>query len=206
MHEPGDFESGGGVADVAAAGGGGVGAEGVDEGVAGGVEHKNVGVAGGIATEGGAEGDGAGGVVVFGVGGLFAHVEGFDDEDFVDDGSVGGVLEEVIEHMARAAPGGAENEEDILVLGGGGGAGLGKDFCGAGLGVGERWEEECGGDEGGAEGVAHGGRELRAEVWGYIIMRWTDGLWRGRGDLCDRLTPCLKLLAGCAPSGRLLCR
>ena len=132
VHEPVDFYGDGGVADVVAGGSVGVGAEGVDDGMAVGCEHDDVGVAGGGAAEMGAEGYGAGGVVVVGVGGALADVEAGDDEGFVDDGLDGGVVDEVLEHVAGAAPGGAEDEQDVFVLGGGGGAGLGHDRVGAG--------------------------------------------------------------------------
>jgi hypothetical protein len=158
LHEPVDFCGDGGVADVAACGGRRVGAEGVDDGVAGGREDDEVGIAGGAATEHGAELDGSGGVVMFGVGGVLADVEGGDDEGLAHDGSDGGVVEEVLEHVAGAAPGGAEDEQDVFVLRGSGCAGLGEDVVGGGLGLQGGGEEERGGDEGRAkEGVgAHG--------------------------------------------------
>lgn len=162
MHEPVDFYGDGGVADVVAAGHFGVGAEGVDDGMAVGCEHDDVGVAGGGAAKMGAEVDGAGGVVVAGVGGEFADVETGDDEGFVDDGSDGGVVDEVLKHVAGAAPGGAEDDQDIFVLGGGGGAGLGHDLVGAerGRGLGDERrcdKDECDGDGGGAKDWAHEG-------------------------------------------------
>jgi len=174
VHEPVDFGGDGGVADVAAGGGGGVGAKGVDDGVAGGGEHEDVGIAGGVAAEGGAESSGSGGVVVFGVGGMLAYVEGGDAEGFVHDGGDGGVGEEVVEPVAGTAPGGAEDEQDVFVLGGGGGAGLGEDVVGGGFGVQGGGEDERGGDEGGAEegGGAHVAVEVSGqEVWLCFIMR-----------------------------------
>ena len=116
----------------------------------------------------GAEVDGAGSVVVLGVGGVLADVECGDDEGLVHDGSDGGVVEEVREHVAGAAPGGAEDEQDVFVLGGGGGAGLGEDVVGGGLGLEGGGEEERGGDEGGAEegAGAHGAVKVSGqEVW-----------------------------------------
>jgi len=158
LHEPGDLDGDGGVADIAARGCAGVGTEGVDDGVAGGVEHDEVGVAGGGAAERGAESYGAWGVVVARVGGELADVECGDDEGLVHDGSDGGVGEEVIEHVAGAAPGGAEDEQDVFVLSGSGGAGLGEDVVGVGFGVQGGGEEERGGEEGGAKEAA--GREV----------------------------------------------
>jgi len=135
LHEPVDLLVGGRVADVAAGGGGGVGTKRVDDGAAGGVEHDEVGVAGGGATERGTEVDGAGGVVMLGVGGEFADVEGGDDEGLVHDGGDGGVVEEVVEHVAGAAPGGTEDEQDVFVLSGGSGARLREDVGGGWFGV-----------------------------------------------------------------------
>ena len=158
-----------------------------------GVEHEDVGIAGSVATEGGAEGNGAGGVVMLGVGGVLADVKGHDDEGFIDDGLIGGVVEEVVEHVAGAAPGGAEDEQDVFVLGGCGGAGFGEEVVGGGLSVKGGGKEERGGDEGGAEegGGAHGAVEVSGtEVGSYFIMRWTIGFWMGEWDLCDRLSPC----------------
>ena len=63
--------------------------------------------------------------------GAFLHVERGDDERFFHDGLDGGIFEEVLEEMAGAAPGGAEGEQDVLVLGGGGGFGVGEDGVGA---------------------------------------------------------------------------
>ena len=166
MHEPVDLGGDGGIADVAAGGGRGVGAEGVDDGVAGGREHDEVRDADGGAAEFGAEVYGARGVVVLGVGGLLVGVECGDDEGLVHDGGDGGVVEEVLEHVAGTAPGGAEDEQDVFVLSGGGGAGLGEDLVGAGCGrgVGGGSEDECGGEskgKNGARAAAHG----RSFVW-----------------------------------------
>ena len=171
VHEPVDFHGDGGVADVAAGGGGGVGAEGVDDGMAGGWEDDEVRDTDVGSAKFGQESDGARGVVVFGVGGEFAGVEGGDDEGFIEDGFVGGVVEEVLEHVARAAPGGAKDEQDVFVLRGRGGAGLGEDLAGGGFGVQRGREEDRGGDEGGAEeGAGRKGHGLSdspgQEVWG----------------------------------------
>jgi len=175
LHEPGDLGGGGGVADVATCWGAGVGAEGVDDGVAVGREHDEVRDTDVGAAEFGEESDGARGVVVLGVSGELAGVERGDDEGLIDDGFVGGVVEEMLEHVAGAAPGGAEDEQDVFVLSGGGGAGLGEDVVGGGFGAESGGEQERGGDEGGAEegawGEAHGG--LRVLAGGYVIMRLT---------------------------------
>lgn len=186
VHEPVDFDGDGGVSDVVAGGHCGVGAEGVDDGMSVGREHDEVGVAGGGAAEMGAEVDGAGGVVVLSVGGLFADVESFDDEGFVHDGSDGGVGDEVLEHVAGTAPGGAEGEQDVLVLGGGGGAGLREDLVGAGLGRGlgdERCgeKEECGEDGGGTKDWTHDGvlRGVGCVMLGLNHYEGMDGLGAG---------------------------
>ena len=112
-------------------------------------EHEDVRVAGVGAAEMGAESYGSGAVGVVGVGGTFAYVETGYDEGFVDDGLDGGVVDEVLEHVAGAAPGGAEDEQDVFVLGGGGGAGLGHDGVGAGEngGHGVRLARDYGGGE-----------------------------------------------------------
>jgi hypothetical protein len=118
--------------------------------------------------------------VVFGVGGLFADVEGFDDESFVDDGFIGWIVQEMLEHVAGAAPGGAEDEQDVFVLGGGGGLGLREDLVGGGLGVERVRKEQGGGEEGGAEegDGAHGGLRCACDQNHYEGKAWADGdLW-----------------------------
>lgn len=136
----------------------------------GGREHDEVGIAGGGAAERGAEIDGAWGVVVFGVGGEFADVEGLDDEGLVHDGSDGGVGEEVLEHVAGAAPGGAEDEQDVFVLGGCGGAGLREELIGGGFGrgAGGDGEEKREGDGEERAGVEAHGIPYRVEM----VIRW----------------------------------
>ncbi len=99
----------GGVADVAAGGGGGVGAEELMMGWPAGVSMTRYGIPTLAPPSLARRDDGARGVVVFGVGGEFAGVEGGDDEGFYRRWSLlAGVVEEVLEHVARAAPGGAK--------------------------------------------------------------------------------------------------
>ena len=132
LHEPIDFDGESGVSDIASHVVFLWGAEGIDDGFARGVEHDDEGIAGVLAAEGRHEVFCAGTVGVEFVAWVLPDIEPGHDEGFIHDGMDGGVFKEALEELAGAAPGGAEGEEDVFVVGGSGGLGLRHDVVCAG--------------------------------------------------------------------------
>src|ERR1019366_7279633 len=113
MEEPVDLGSVLGIGDIAflvAI------AQGIDDRLAGGVENGEVRVASGLSAESGHELLSTGGIEMLGVTAALAYVEADDDEVLIDDGGDLFTREKAAEHVAGAAPGGGEKDQDVLVF------------------------------------------------------------------------------------------